>query len=136
MREIKFRAWDKEREFMTSEPYYFEKHHYSDENRVNQSTYVFYEDWRDLEDGRYHECELMQFTGLLDKNGKEIYEGDIVHCSIEGDNIGNVDVIQFKDASFWLRYRDRSIPSWIEFGNELEVIGNIHENHELLNQGV
>jgi hypothetical protein len=41
MRDIKFRAWDKNADRMVYEPYYFDVYHYSDENRGNQQTYRY-----------------------------------------------------------------------------------------------
>ena len=66
---------------------------------------------------------LMQFTGLLDKNGKEIYEGDIY---LPRDGVKRI--IEFKDGCF---AEKNSFPTFrIELGGE--VIGNIYENPELL----
>ncbi|EAC2511282.1 TPA: hypothetical protein UPU49_002884 [Listeria monocytogenes] len=78
-----------------------------------------------------------QFTGLKDKNGKKIFEGDIVEI-IEIDAFGNLDwnrlkgKVMFSEGA-WLVTDNRSfaIPLWSEI-NEIEVIGNIHENPELL----
>lgn len=75
-----------------------------------------------------------QFTGLLDKNGKEIYEGDIVQC---GDFVYQVVYEGKRYASFGLR---RSKDLFMHyFGEAMEasectVIGNIHDNPELLKQ--
>jgi len=70
---------------------------------------------------------LQQFTGLLDKHGKEIYEGDIIvdnfgHFGNGGGVVKNID-------EFWWEV--------IEYGldnAELEVIGNIYENPELIKE--
>lgn len=76
-----------------------------------------------------------QFTGLLDKNGKEIYVGDIVR-----NKKGTIDVITYDSLAFNLCVAYAASPNGVcatFFGNnnplkELEVIGNIHDNPELL----
>lgn len=88
------------------------------------------------------EVEIMpetvgQFTGLTDKNGKKIFEGDIVEI-IEIDAFGNLDwnrlkgKVMFSEGA-WLVTDNRSfaIPLWSEI-NEIKVIGNIYENTELM----
>ena len=74
---------------------------------------------------------LMQFTGLKDKNGKEIYEGDILQ-----DNKGNrYEVIWYEIcACYELRKTDYQRQLNALAILVLEVIGNIHENHELMEQ--
>lgn len=91
----------------------------------------------------YGDCEIQQFTGLIDKNGKEIYEGDFLYdpeTGDEGNDISASYVVEFKeDWGCWVIdnsfKRDGSHYAGIVgyFGYEnLEVIGNIHENPELL----
>lgn len=78
--------------------------------------------------------EVNQYTGLKDKNGKEIYEGDIVQ---QGDNRVNRGVVEYKNSNpnnyFINGYVLVTIgDEWIDFNNKCEVIGNVHESPELL----
>ena len=80
----------------------------------------------------YEDCELMQFTGLQDKNGKDIYEGDIsgAKLQIEQEDYHFTCSVIFENCKFTSDNADFEL--WIY--DELEIIGNIHENNELLNQ--
>ena len=76
--------------------------------------------------------KVMQYTGLNDKNGKEIYEGDIVKS-----NDNHLFVINFKYGSFGANWiKDNFV--WYSFATnffiekKFEVVGNIYENPELL----
>lgn len=84
----------------------------------------------------FDEIELMQSTGIKDKNGKEIFEGDIVIAWSQG--VKGTFEIKRRIDGLWLLY-----PAWkdgqfwylspTEDGREtIEIIGNIYENHELL----
>lgn len=117
MREIKFRAFDQEIKRM-GQPFY-------------PMDSVFLADG-----GTFHEsCVFMQYTGLEDKNGKEIFEGDVVMWG--GDELPVIVVWSECYAGFGLR---RAGWMYTHFFGEAvdptdcEVIGNIHENPELLKQ--
>ena len=92
-------------------------------------------------DGRFvpfQECELMQFTGLKDKQGKEIYEGDILdnHFKVEWNQLHNGFALFNKKGYCHQLMADEynltgeSLPPW---QINAEVIGNIYEIPELLN---
>jgi len=85
--------------------------------------------------GEIPEDHLMQFTGLLDKNGKEIYEGDIIVKIINGERRYPSSIERKMTNNCgecgWVYGWD--MPDHAEtIAQEYEVIGNIHENPELL----
>ncbi|EAC2292120.1 hypothetical protein AR181_16265 [Listeria monocytogenes] len=87
------------------------------------------DDWYNFDD-----VLLMQYTGLKDKNGKKIFEGDIVEIDVHDHLDGNVikgKVIFLEGAWLVTDSGSFAISLWSEI-NEIEVIGNIHENPELL----
>ena len=78
-----------------------------------------------------------QYTGLTDKNGTRIFEGDIVKTSHGGSTYYASTYyakIEWDDGSFWVTNHDIQMPSYISEVSKtyLEVIGNIHDNPELL----
>lgn len=109
-REIKFRAWDKKRSEMLS----------NDQIEETLPIKVF-------NDSRYL---IMQYTGLKDKNGKEIYEGDIIggYKIVPG-------VVEWQE---WLEDIEVSMAGfsfpYVHSKNNMVVLGNIYENAELLNE--
>ena len=101
-------------------------------------------------DERWGEPEYMQSTGLLDKNGKEVFEGDVVRCNREGYKTGNfadINAVVSWSGHPNARFIYDVIVPETEQDNEdygyyseyntcfpctVEVIGNVHENPELL----
>jgi len=86
----------------------------------------------------FDDCILMQYTGLKDKNGKEIYEGDIFKW-VERNNFNQnyicVGSVKFKYGSFTCHNENTRRPS-SERANieDMEIIGNIWENPELMEE--
>ena len=114
MREIKFRAWDKNFNEM------------ADVLSIDFNTEDAYIKWKDgLQETRdFSEVELMQFTELYDKNGKEIYEGDIVDDS----ETELIYVIEFICGEFVGINEECGIGRIMNsLSEDGEVIGNIHD---------
>ncbi len=122
MRQLKFRAWDKLSKEM----------HDSFHIEANGCV-IFHTEFEGDVEGHLVQLDVMQFTGLLDRNGKEIYEGDIVHA--EGYQPRNY-AIEFIEGGFCGTYPSTlpiDMNHWYpSTGCKVEVIGNIYENPELL----
>lgn len=146
-REIKFRGWDK-----------YDKKMIYDLCQVDLFwNYYSYSDNIGLHFGKtgpncvvedFENKYIMQYTGLKDKNGKEIYEGDILDVITINDNFADEFLIDI-NTKFIVDYNNDSFaPSLISEtckniyhtfdeidSNDVEVIGNIYENPELLEGG-
>jgi uncharacterized phage protein (TIGR01671 family) len=132
MRETKFRAWLKqERKMREVSGFFFSQVMFiSAQEKATQYT---------INSVPETQVELMSFTGLKDRYGKDIYEGDILrgyHALISLAPVYQVvwnkdrwDVMDSHDRTYDRKYRWES-PSW----NDLEIIGNLYENPELMKE--
>ncbi|ENO0872198.1 TPA: hypothetical protein LWH39_001398 [Listeria innocua] len=129
MREIEFRAWDKEVKEMDYNPSVIE---IWQNKPINEQFRLESEE----------KLVWMQYTGLKDKNGKKIFEGDIVAFSEDDFHVFNSQVEYFLEdgyPAFDIKvpstyYFDSNVFSEVSMSGlyEIEVIGNIHENPEIL----
>ena len=129
MRAIKFRAWDEKNKAMVSLSLLGLCSKYSNDLTVygveNSDDNVAY--------ARRDNVPVMQYTGLLDKNGVEIYEGDIDHMTSDEDDLDTILEIKYKGAGYYVPDLDWDYTPSLDHPQFIhEVIGNIYENPELL----
>ena len=126
-REIKFRVWDVEnKEMLEVQELDFEPTFYGGRIAIRPDQYSDYFDTEDM--------ILMQYTGLHDKNGKEIYGEDIVRIDYLSYIVTGVVTYSTKDAMYILTNTNSIADENEPLGDykNLEVIGNTYDNPELL----
>jgi len=137
MREIKFRAWDKLSNRM------FDVIMIDWQQGILHGLYDNHSDWEKTRERADRilaiaQTELVEYTGLKDKNGKEIYEGDKLQFAAEDEGNIWVEVVKWsKEMLSWCLYDDKDDAEPLEplsdqAGADMEVIGNIYSNPELL----
>lgn len=138
-REIKFRAWVKGKMIL---PEYADKEDFSiladgTPVEINEYGHEGYQFTSRIE------AELMQFTSLQDKNGKDIYEGDVLRCTDPDNEQATVFPVEFNDGGYsveWLGMfnhgeADLMLIAWASKQDfSFEIIGNIYDNPELNNK--
>ena len=128
MRQIKFRAF---RELTGMSP--VAELEFDDGKLIYAQLFYDHLDKPEYETLDVKDIELMQFTGVKDKNGKEIYEGDLLNTA------GSPSEVRWNEDRWDVYWHWRDQPGWHdgivglkEDHDRLEVIGNIYENPELL----
>ncbi|EGO8565840.1 hypothetical protein LT312_001159 [Enterococcus faecalis] len=124
----KFRAWDKRSKEMWKVSTLHIEDEYVDLFKKNIYENPLNDPW-----AKFGDVILMQSTGLKDKNGVEIFEGDVLYYIPFEMHINN-SIIVFEKGSFCKKMLRNGKLTSVKFidSEEYEVIGNIHENPELL----
>jgi len=114
MREVKYQAWEKKERVMF---------------QVARFDFADYSVYRHLfgEGIPAEQCDLREFTGMYDKNGKEIYEGDVLY----DDLFEEYGLVVFEEGGFRVNW-ETITDDLFENCDVLEIAGNLYEDPELL----
>lgn len=119
----KFRAWHKEKKQMFDVAALF----FSRDGRMNVGKFVI---GGYVEHYASNHVELMQSTGIEDKNGKEAFNGDIIN---DGGSVGVIVTVVGKSPAVKLHHKNGLFSNeQLRFLQDFEIIGNIHQHPELL----
>jgi uncharacterized phage protein (TIGR01671 family) len=140
MRKILFRAKTKDTQWWIEGHYAIESNHACFENELKHTHFIFKDEFMDWGIGGLVQYEVIpetvgQFTGLIDKNGKGIFEGDIVkhyHDKKFPESYSKGYIFWDEEYLRWKRTSE-NVNCCIANDCIYEVIGNIHDNPELLN---
>jgi hypothetical protein len=137
MREMKFRVWDQSKQrFVPSHVF-----HVLPDGNGSGAFAIMCEDWENYKEGEYFypiDSTLIQYTGLKDKNGVEIYEGDVLEGLLYGELVRRV--VEFDTGcegdgfliGGWLLHFDTDyLDGYLGPVPNAVIIGNIYANHEL-----
>ena len=106
------------------------------ENEVITTQQVYFEnglpDDRDLDNFVFEEIKLMQSTAMVDRNGKIIFEGDIVKMAKDVYSEPTYyEVVRHRGGAYRLESKQHGCELWLRH-TDCEVVGNVYENKELL----